>query len=76
MSQTNLSPLETRTIPEGDNVTNPYCDDDSSEHVALSMPSVASRRNQKLTGKFEKYLNPAKRSNLQSNYDEDEYLRA
>ena len=73
-SQANLSPLETRTNPEGDNVTNPYCDATSFD--CMSMYSVETRRKQKQIGKLNEHQNPAKRSNMQGNSDEDEYSRA
>ena len=76
LSQANLSPLETRTIPEGDNVTNPYCDVNSLNYLTGSMISVETRRNQKLAGKLKNLQNSTKRSNLQDSYDESEYSRA
>ena len=76
LSQANLSPLETRTIPEGDNVTTPYCDFNSLDYRTGSMISVETRRNQKLMGKRKNYQKTAERSNLQDSYDESEYSRA
>ena len=76
LSQANLSPLETRTIPEGDNVTNPYCDFNSLDYLTGSMISVKTRRNQKLVGKLKIHRKIGERSNLQDSYDESEYSRA
>ena len=70
LSQSNLSPLETRTIPEGDNVTNPYCDFNSLGYLTGSMTSIETRRNKKLMGKLRNHQNPTKRSSLQGSYDE------
>ena len=60
-SQANLSPLETRTNPEGDNVTNPYCDATSFD--CMSTYSVETRRKQKQIDRIRVFMAPRAKTN-------------